>query len=344
MGEMMTIKLLAPYLLFIGEVDDLSHAKTAAGIVDWCPESVAGQFRFPGNPLDLGVPDMDIAQAIAKGVKSIVVGVAPLGGSLSDDWISVLETAAAGGLDVVSGLHTRLDSFPGLVEAARQSGAALINVRSPAPDLPIGNGRNRTGRRLLMVGTDCAVGKKYSALALSKAMNNSGMRATFRATGQTGIMIAGCGVPVDAVVADFLSGAAEVVSPDNDPDHWDVIEGQGSLFHPSYSGVSLGLLHGSQPDAVVVCHDATREVNEDCPGYTIPSIADCIDLNLRCARLTSPDVFCAGVSVNTSGLSLDEKEPYLDNLSRELGLPVVDPILTGCEPIVSLLKESSCVM
>lgn len=335
MTKLTSIKINAPYLIFIGDTNEPALAKTGLGIVHWRRSLVAGQLRFEGNELDLGVPDMNITQALEAGIKSIIIGVAPVGGAIGPHWISVLEDAAKAGLDVVSGLHLRLQDFPGIVSAAQHSGANLINVRTPAPGLPIGTGKKRSGRRLLMVGTDCAVGKKYTALALTKMMTEAGLAATFRASGQTGIMIAGTGVPIDAVVSDFVAGAAEVISPDNDWQHWDVIEGQGSLFNPAYAGVSLGLLHGSQPDAIVVCHDVSRQTIIACPSIPVPSIADCIDLNLRCGRLTNPNIICVGVSVNTSCLPALERKPYLNALSQELGLPCVDPIAEDCEPIVN---------
>ena len=173
-------------------------------------------------------------------------------------------------------------------------------------------------------------------------MNNLGLKASFRATGQTGIMISGSGIPVDAVVADFISGAAEQVSPDNESDHWDVIEGQGSLYNPSYAGVSLGLLHGSQPDAIVVCHEANRAMVSSCPDIPLPSLQECIDLNLRCARVTNPEVVCVGVSVNTSGLIESDRQSYLQRLSRETGLPCVDSMVEGCDDIARELL-STCV-
>lgn len=331
------MQLSPPYLIFLGNETVPAFAKTAFGLVQWVPTLVAGQLRFDTCELDLGVPDMTLQQAAKAGVKSLVIGVAPVGGSVGPDWIKVLIEAASTGMDIVSGLHLRLEDYPELVTAAKQSGAALINVRTPSPDIPIGNGKKRTGKRLLMVGTDCSVGKKYSALAISQAMKNKGLNATFRATGQTGIMIAGNGEPIDAVVSDFVAGAAEVISPDNDADHWDVIEGQGSLFNPAYAGVSLGLLHGSQPDAIVVCHDPMRQSIIGCPEASIPSIADCIDLNLRCGRVTNPAIRCIGISINTSGLPESERQPYLKTLSKELNLPCVDPIIDGCEAILANL-------
>lgn len=333
------LSLNAPYLIFLGDIQDAVDAKTGAGLVQWCREKVSGQLRFDGCRVDLGVADLSISDAQALGVKSIVIGVAPIGGKISESWFGVLAEAAAAGLDVVSGLHCRLEEYPELVAAAKSSGARLINVRTPADNLPIGTGEKRSGMRLLTVGTDCAIGKKYSALAITQSMKARGISADFRATGQTGIMIAGEGVPIDTVVADFIAGASELVSQSNAADHWDVIEGQGSLFNPSYAGVSLGLLHGSQPDAIVVCHDPTREVIDTAPHLPLPSVVECIDLHLRCARVTNPNVRCVGVCVNTSKLDAESRKSYLAELSAELNLPCVDPIQDGCDEIVDRIFD-----
>ncbi len=287
----------------------------------------------------MGVPDMTISQAVEAGVRSVIIGVAPVGGSIGDDWIRALVEAAAAGLDVVSGLHFRLASFPQLVAAAERSGANLVDVRVPPADLPIGSGVKRTGKRVLMVGTDCVVGKKFTALSLNGALRAAGIKSTFRATGQTGIMIAGEGIPIDAVVADFVSGAAEVLSPANGSDHWDVIEGQGSLFHPGYASVSLGLLHGSQPDAIIVCHDASRTHIEGWPSYVLPSIESCMERNILLGQLTNPNVACAGISVNTSSLSQQQRPAYLSEISDRLGLPCIDPVAGGCGPVVEYMQS-----
>ena len=332
------IKLKAPYLILIGEEDDATYAKTGLGIVQWRPELVAGQYRFPGCRIDMGVPDMTIQQAVSAGVKSLVIGVAPVGGAVPQTWWDVMQEAAVAGLDVVCGLHIKLADNPSMVAAAEKSGAQLVDVRVPPENLPVGTGIKRSGKRVLMVGTDCAIGKKYSALALDLAMQKAGMNATFRATGQTGIMIAGEGIPIDTVVADFISGAAELLTPDNDDDHWDVIEGQGSLFHPGYSGVSLGLLHGSQPDAFVVCHDATRTRISGWEHFALPSIEECIDLHITAGARTHPDIRCVGVSVNTSALSGKERTDYLAKLSDEIGLPCVDPLIDGCDLIAQHIQ------
>jgi uncharacterized NAD-dependent epimerase/dehydratase family protein len=333
------LRLKAPYLIFFGEEEDLAYAKTGQGIVHWRPELVAGQLRFPGSQVDMGVPDMTVDEAVSQGVRSLIIGVAPIGGIIPDNWWDVITDAASKGLDIVNGLHLKLKDNPKVVGAASQSGSRLIDIRVPPKNLPVGTGMKRLGKRLLTVGTDCAVGKKYTALALDKSMREAGMNSTFRATGQTGIIIVGAGIPIDAIKADFISGAAEILSPDNTEDHWDVIEGQGTLFHPGYSGVSLGLLHGSQPDAFVVCHDATRKVMSGWEHYQIPSIGECIDMHSQLGQRTNPDISCVGISINTSGLHKDKRQKYLDNLEKETGFPCIDPLMDGCGIIVDNLNE-----
>jgi len=339
MTELTTVQLNPPYLILIGEEDDATYAKTGLGIVQWRPELVAGQLRFPGCTVDLGVPDMTVTEAAQIGVGSLVIGVAPIGGAIPDEWWQVIEEAARASLDIVCGLHVKLADNPNIVAAESESGAPLIDVRIPPAGLPVGTGIKRSGKRVLMVGSDCSIGKKYSALALDQAMRDAGIKSTFRATGQTGIMITGEGIPIDAVVADFISGAAELISPENDPDHWDVIEGQGSLFHPGYSGVSLGLLHGSQPDAFVVCHDATRTTVSGWEHYVLPSISECIETHITMGRRTNPDIRCVGISVNTSALPAVEREKYLADLAAETGLPCVDPLIDGCGAIINYIVE-----
>jgi uncharacterized NAD-dependent epimerase/dehydratase family protein len=186
---------------------------------------------------------------------------------------------------------------------------------------------------LLTVGTDCSSGKKYTALALERAMRGRGLDADFRATGQTGVFISGRGVAIDAVVADFISGAVEWLSPAAAPGHWDLIEGQGSLFHPSFAGVTLGLLHGAQPDAFVVCHEPTRRTMRGVQ-HPLPTIAEVIDLTVRCGRLTNPAIRPVGIAINTSALDDAAARTLLATLSREHGLPASDPVRYGVEPIV----------
>jgi uncharacterized NAD-dependent epimerase/dehydratase family protein len=339
MTTLTNIQLSPPYLILIGDLSDPTYAKTGFGIVQWRPELVAGQLRFPGCDIDLGVPDMSIAEAARIGVKSLLIGVAPIGGVVPDSWWASIEEAARAGMDIICGLHFKLTDYPVLVAAAEASGARLIDVRLPPANLPVGSGKNRSGKRVLMVAPDCAIGKKYTALALDKAMQEAGMNSTFRATGQTGIMLAGEGIPVDAVVADFISGAAELVSPANDDDHWDVIEGQGSIFHPGYSGVSLGLLHGSQADAFVLCIDPLRTHVAGWDDYALPSIQECIDQHVLLGSRTNPTICCVGISVNTSKLPAAERLDYLSNLNKQTGLPCIDPLIDGCAAIVEHIQQ-----
>jgi len=334
---MLTLELRTPYLVFLGDEERESYAKTGKGLVDWRPEVCAGQLRLTPSTLDLELPDLTIDGAADAGVGSVVVGTALIGGSVPDAWIAPLCEAAARGIDVVAGLHTRLAEIPDLVAAAEAGGARLVDVRTPPPGLPIGNGAKRPGKRLLTVGTDCALGKKYTALQLEKDMRAAGLDAEFRASGQTGIMIAGRGIPIDCVVADFLTGAAEVLSPAADPAHWDVIEGQGALFHPGYAPVTQGLLLGSQPDAFVVCHAAGRTHIGGWPDFALPTIGEVIERTCALGRLTNPDITCVGISVNTSALDERERWTYLEGLSDRYGLPAVDPMLDGTGPIVARL-------
>ena len=199
-------------------------------------------------------------------------------------------------------------------------------MRVPPRGIPVGNGRKRSGKRVLTVGTDCALGKKYTALALVHGLRELGVAADFRASGQTGILIAGSGIPMDAVVADFSAGAAELLSPDAANDHWDVIEGQGSLFHPAYAGVSLGLLHGSQPDVFVVCHQPGRKHVLGYPDYALPSIEDVIALTVQLGSRTNPAIRCIGVSLNTHGMTEEAALAACAEVTARLGLPAADPM------------------
>ena len=335
------IELDPPYLIFLGDVGDDGHAKTGFGILHWRGDRCAGQMRLPDCKVDLGLPEMDAAKAVEAGIRTAVIGVAPTGGQILEAWLPPLIELARVGIDIASGMHSKLVDIPELVTVARACGAQLVDIRVPPPGLPVGRGLKRTGKRVLTVGTDCAVGKKYTALALHRELEDRGVPATFRATGQTGIMIAGSGIPIDAVVADFISGAAEVLSPDNDADHWDVIEGQGALLHPSYAGVTLGLIHGSQPDAIVLCHDAGRGELLGMEGhFPVPPIDAVIDGVLRAARVTNTDCVCVGISVNTSVLADGERDTYLADLENKYGLPCADPIATGMATIADALLET----
>lgn len=324
-----TLALPQPYLLFLGDTTEAGFAKTAFGLRDWAPERCVGELALEGCTVTTGLPRMTPAEARAAGARSLVIGVANQGGVISDDWIAPLIEAMEAGLDIVSGLHVRLASVPALAQAAERTGRRLVDVRNPPPAIPTATGRKRSGMRLLTVGTDCALGKKYTALALHRAFVSRGIDADFRATGQTGIMIAGGGIPMDAVVSDFEAGAAELLSPDAPADHWDVIEGQGSIFHPAYAAVSLGLLHGSQPDVFVVCHDPSRANVLGLTGFKLPSVEEVIDLTIRLGERTNPAIRCGGISFNSSKLDAAEAEALMAREGERLALPVADPMRGG---------------
>jgi len=331
----MTLRI--PYLMFIGDASDQLAAKTAAGVAFWRPEACVGQLRTPGCKADLGLPDMTVEAAAKAGVKTVIVGTTNRGGVLGDGWEPLLVKALELGMDLASGLHHRLADIPVLRDTAARCGRQIADVRHPTREFPVGNGVKRPGKRLLTVGTDCSIGKMFTALAIEKEMRDRGIKADFRATGQTGILIAGDGVSIDAVVSDFVSGAVEWLCPENDPDHWDVIEGQGSLFHASYAGVTLGLIHGAQPDALVVCHEPTRPHMRGLPGYKLPELGLCIERNVEAARLTNAAVRCAGLSINTAALDTGAARDYLRQTEDRLGLPCVDPVRTGVAALVDNL-------
>ncbi|MBS0417742.1 MAG: DUF1611 domain-containing protein [Proteobacteria bacterium] len=328
---MRLIELPSRYLVFLGDVTDPSCAKTAFGLRDWTPERCVGEYALPGGTVSAGLPPLSPAQARRHGAEALVIAIANYGGVLSPDWIPTLLESLEAGLDLVSGMHMRLTDQCELRCAAERLGRRLIDIRNPPRDLPVGNGRKRTGKRLLTVGTDCALGKKYTALVLTREFKARALDADFRATGQTGILIAGTGMPMDAVVSDFVAGAAELLTPDAPENHWDVVEGQGSIFHPAYAGVSLGLLHGTQPDAIVVCHQLGRERLVDLPDFPTPTLEETIELTVRLARRTNPRARCVGISLNTSGIDQIAAQHALAEHAARLGLPVADPMRGGAE-------------
>lgn len=328
-----------PFVVFLGDTLDALYAKTGLGMVKWRPQECVGQMRLPGCGVDAGVPDRSIADAKKAGVRSLIIGSAAVGGGVPGHWVAELKEVARAGIDIVAGLHVRLASLPGLAEAADAGSARLIDVRVPPAGLPVGTGKRRSGKRLLTVGTDCACGKKYTALVIERAMRARGLSSDFRATGQTGIMIAGRGIPIDAVVSDFVTGAAEVLSPQNDPHHWDVIEGQGSIFHPGFLQVTIGLLVGSQPDAFVVCHDPLRKTVSLWPDFPLPSIAEVIARTIDIGKLTNPGIRCVGVALNTSQLPPAARATVLTQYAIQTGLPCVDPMIDGVVPIIDRIES-----
>ena len=328
-----------PYLLFLGDAPDQLGAKVAIGIKDWRPENAVAQLRMEGCQANLGIEDMTLAEAKAAGAKTLVIGVANRGGIISNAWKVVLKDALAMGYDLASGLHNLLCDEADLVEVATANGCVLHDVRVPSVQYPIANGKKRSGKRCLTVGTDCSVGKMYTAMAMDAEMRKRGLKSAFRATGQTGILITGGGVPLDAVIADFMAGSVEYLTPDNDSDHWDHIEGQGSLFHVSYSGVTMALVHGGQPDALILGHEPTRLHMRGLPEYQQPSLENLRDVALTLARVGNPDCQVVGISVNTQHMSDAEAMSYLAEVEARMGLPTVDPIRIGAGRLVDALAS-----
>jgi uncharacterized NAD-dependent epimerase/dehydratase family protein len=327
-----------PYLLFLGDAPDQLAAKVAQGIRDWRPDNAVGQFRMEGCKADVRLPDMTLDEAKAAGAKTLVIGVANRGGVISAAWKKVLVQALEEGFDLASGLHNLLRDEEDLAAVARATGRSLHDVRVPDVQYPIANGVKRSGKRCLAVGTDCSVGKMYTSLAVDAEMKKRGLKSSFRATGQTGILVTGSGVPLDAVIADFMAGSVEWLTPDNDDDHWDHIEGQGSLFHVSYSGVTMALIHGGQPDALILSHEPTRPHMRGLPGYQLPSLEALRDTALPLARIANPACQVVGISVNTAAMGEDEALSYLESVEKRMGLPAVDPFRQGAARLADALE------
>ena len=332
------MEIKQPYLLFLGDAPDQLAAKTAFGVVDWRPGWCLGQLRLEGCGADVGIPDMTIEEAVNAGVKTMVVGIVNAGGKFPGHWINSIIAALEAGLDIATGLHIRLRDLPGVAEAAKVNGRQLHDIRYSDQKFATGQGTKRLGLRLLTVGTDCSVGKKYTSLAIEKEMRARKFKADFRATGQTGILISGRGISIDAVISDFIAGAAEWIAPENDADHWDIIEGQGSLFHPSFAGVTLGLLHGAQPDAFVVCHEPTRTTMRNVK-HPIPAIEQVIERTILEGSLTNPDIRCVGISVYSQAYEDTQARAYLAELETRFNLPATDPVRYGAGPIVDEIER-----
>ncbi|EEX94257.1 hypothetical protein VIOR3934_20265 [Vibrio orientalis CIP 102891 = ATCC 33934] len=333
------MSIAQPYLLFLGDVTDPIAAKTARGIALWRPSYCVGQLRLTDETVSLGLKELDLVQAKNLGAKTLVIGTANAGGVIPETWRDTLIEAAKMGFEIASGMHTRLSEIPELKELVATGVTRLHDVRHYDAPLAVGNGKPRQGKRILTVGTDCSVGKMFTALALEKAMQSKGVDARFKATGQTGILIDGAGISIDAVVADFISGAVEAISPNFDDHEWDIIEGQGSLFNPSFAGVSLGLLHGAQADALVLCHELNRAHIRHLPHCKVPSISDSIEANLNAARLTNPDVKLAGISLNTSAVNEQEAQALCADWQEKYQVPVTDPVRFGIQSIADALSS-----
>jgi len=331
-------------------------SKTANSCIRYFPERIVAVFdrteagKTAHDVLGFGgaIPVVgDFAQGLALGPSAILVGIAPVGGQLPDEWRDWLKLAIARGLEIWSGLHSFIGDDPELGRLARTRGVRIHDVRKPPPGLPVADGRAAEvdAYVILTVGSDCNVGKMTAQLQLRDELVRRGHRARFVATGQTGIFIEGWGIAVDAVVADFVAGAAEqlVLEGANEADIV-LLEGQGSVIHPGYSGVTLGLLHGSCPDGLILCHQTTRDYIGDyhgrAPWVKIPPLRELVGIYERAAAPVRP-TRVLGICLNTFDLSEQEAGAAVARAASETGLPVTDPVRFDPGPVVEAIVRAA---
>lgn len=319
------------------------NAKTAHGVVRYSRDAVAAilDHNYAGKRLGDVMPELQrdvpivatLEEGRALGADTLLLGVATPGGWMPDHWRSWIEEALRNGMEVVNGLHRFLRDDPEFVRLAEEHGGRLWDVRQPPPDIPLFSGKSLEVPQKIVatVGSDCAVGKKTVAIELAEAAEQAGTRSEFVATGQTGVIIAGRGIAVDRVIADFLAGAAEKLVCESSPESQVlIVEGQGSLWHPAYSGVTLGLLHGSAPHALVFCHRAHHTAIEEPPFTKLPPIPEMIStLELMARDVRPAPVAC--VALNTKGLDDDAAVRAIAEVEELTGLPTGD-VLRGDGP------------
>ena len=334
-------------------------AKTAIGVLRYAPFEVvavvdstrAGKDAAEWVGVGAGVPVVaSVEDALARGATVLLIGTAAAGGRIPDGYRSALARALDRGVEVWNGLHERVLSDPELAAAAKRGNAKVRELRQPPADLPIGGHRARRegARVVLTVGSDAAVGKMTASLEIVAALRRAGERVEFVATGQTGIAIAGGGIAVDAVVADFIAGAAELmVCEAADRADWVVVEGQGSLTHPGFSGVTLGLLHGAAPDVMVLCHEGMRH---SVKGYDdrqpLRTLREYVRIYEDAAAWRRPPGYpparVAAVALNTADVSEELALALIQSAAAETGLPAADPVregAVGADRIASALRE-----
>jgi uncharacterized NAD-dependent epimerase/dehydratase family protein len=328
-----------------GRSGDPHFGKTARGVMRYAPEQVVCLLdsERAGETQD-GFPIVgSVADALAFRPTTALVGVATAGGRFPPAWQELLRECVAASLDVENGLHEFLTSDPELVELARRHGVELRDLRRPPPDLNVPSGANLEvdARIVLTVGSDCAIGKMSVALELDGEARRRGVASQFLPTGQTGIAIAGWGIAVDAVVSDFLAGAAErlVVEGVERGGELLFVEGQGSILHPAYSGVTLGLIHGSAPHAYVLCHLAGQTAVDEDDRFPIPPLAELVRLHEELSLLARPARVVA-VALNTSRLDEVAARAAIAAAEEETGLPADDPVRFGAGVLVDAVLQA----
>ena len=315
------MNIQTPYLVFLGDAKDYKQAKTAFGISEWRPEHCVGQYALPDCLVDTGLPTISIGDAVLLGAKTFLIGVSPFSTTLPDSYVDAVESAIYNGLNIANPLHGALPQR--IIDLAHSFKVEIYNFRHRDQKYPKGTGVKREGLRLLTVGTDCACGKKYTALSISKGLTSLGVSNTFRSTGQTGFLISQSGINNDTIQADFLSGAAEWLTPENKPDHWDIVEGQGALSHPSFGAGSLSLIYGTQPDIIVMCHEPGRQTHRGV-SMALPDLVEEIELVEHMARRTNPQAQCVALSLFTKYAPQDHIDDCI-SAADAMGLFVFDP-------------------
>jgi uncharacterized NAD-dependent epimerase/dehydratase family protein len=323
-------------------------AKTAYCIVRYKPEEVVALLdrtlagRTCQEVIGTGGPIPFVASlSQAPEANTLLIGIAPPGGKIPRAWRPLILEAVSRKMDVVSGLHDFLVDDPEFAAAARQHGVRLVDVRKQGEkerDVSQLTGIREGCLRIHTVGNDCSLGKMVTSVEIARGLQRVGVDAKFVATGQTGILVEGDGCPVDRVICDFLNGAAERLVLANQHHEVIVIEGQGSLFHPRYSCVTLGLLHGSMPDGLVMCYEVGRKTIDDLPRYPLPSLQRMREVYEMAANLMHP-CRVIGVGMNSSKVSAAEAASERDRVRRELGLPVCDVIRDGPEELVQAVLD-----
>jgi uncharacterized NAD-dependent epimerase/dehydratase family protein len=330
-------------ILAEGKSDDTHYGKTGRGVMRYRPEDVVAVLDAQSDATEHeGFPLVrTVSEARELGATAALVGVATQGGRFPPDWRALLEDCIRGGLDIENGLHEFVSTDPSLSELAREYGVELRDLRKPPPGLNVPTGANLThaATTILTVGSDCAIGKMTVSLELDREARSRGWKSEFVPTGQTGIAIAGWGIAVDAVVADFIAGAAEQLVMGGVERGGDVlfVEGQGSLLHPAYSGVTLGLIHGSAPHGYVLCHKADERFVDEDERYPIPPLSELADLHARMSLISRPAKVHA-IALNTRDLDEDAARRAVEQTEAETGLPADDPVRFGAGKLVDALE------
>jgi uncharacterized NAD-dependent epimerase/dehydratase family protein len=329
-------------ILAEGKSGDSHFGKTARGVMRYAPEKVVALLDTErAGESEGGFPIVGaVEEALTLGPNAVLVGVATAGGRFPPAFLDQIRSCIANGLDVDNGLHEFLTADPELVELAREHDVTLRDLRKPPPDLNVPTGENLEvpATIVLTVGSDCAIGKMTVGLELDREASRRGVASEFVPTGQTGIAIAGWGISVDAAVADFIAGAAErlVVEGHRRGGELLLVEGQGSLLHPQYSGVTLGLYHGSAPHLLVLCHKAGQQYVADDERFPIPPLRELVDLHERMS-LIARQARVACIALNTRDLNEEEARRAIEAAEEETGLPAGDPVRFGAERLVDAL-------